>query len=319
MWIFIILVVVAVILFRNYNSDKKELHSRIKQKGGMELIFQTFINNIQDDFKEHKIILNTNTELEISATTHDSKIFYFGIKLGFGEKVIYRCDTKRSNFLNADIAVDGYKSDQVFSYMMILDELKNKYTFITNDEQIINEISQSNKSTNDSLSTYPPSLVPTDEPQINTKVESAERPDAPLNTNFTKKPHLFTGDRPIRMISISDREFIIILEDFTERKFDVLGIQISEDSGNTFNEVPRKIDQDFYHLMVFNIDRTELDSDSFVLYLDCTNNIRCEMLFYLNGFPSQFAVIDQNKSTISIHSVVENIDHLRSRIRREED
>lgn len=71
--------------------------------------------------------------------------------------------------------------------------------------------------------------------------------------------------------------------------------------------------------MVFNIDRTELDSESFVLYLDCTDNMSCELLFYLNGFPSQFAVIKQTKSTITIYSVVENIDHLRSRIRREKD
>ena len=141
----------------------------------------------------------------------------------------------------------------------------------------------------------------------------------PILTNFTNKSLFFTGNKPIRIVSITKKEFIIVLEDFTERKFDVLGIQISEDSGKTFKEVPRKIDQDFYHLMVFNIDRTVLDSESFVLYLDCTDNMRCEMLFYLNGFPSQFAVIDQIKSTISIYRVVENIDHLRSRIRREED
>lgn len=48
------------------------------------------------------------------------------------------------------------------------------------------------------------------------------------------------------MASISNKEFIIILEDFTERKFEVLGIQISEDSGKTFKEVHKKIDQDFY-------------------------------------------------------------------------
>ena len=187
MWIFIIIIIVAVILFRYYNSDKKELHSTIKQKGGMKLIFQSFINNIQDDFKEYKIIRNTNTELEISVTTHDSKTFYFGIKLGFGDKVIYICDTKRSNFLNAEIAVDGYKSDQVFSYMMILNELKTKYSFITNNEQIINEISQSNKTKNDSLLSSKSSEVQKAEPQITTPAGTAERPDAPIYTNFTKK------------------------------------------------------------------------------------------------------------------------------------
>jgi len=306
MWVITIIIIVAIVVFLNYNKDKKELHTTIAQKGGMDKIFLDFISCIEDDFPNHKILVNTETELEISATSSDNKTFVFGIKLGFGGKVNYRCDTKRSNFLNADILVEGNKSNQVEPYMMMMDELRKKYSFITKDDYNDDVLEQSQSSRIDSLLDSSTPFTPT-----------TERSEILIPTNPNKKSHLTVENKPIRMVSITNKEFIIVQEDFTERKFDVLGIQISEDSGNTFEAVPRNIDQALHHLMVFSTDRTEVDSDSYILYLDCSDNLRCELLFFLDGFPNQFAVIDQNK--ITIFSVRENIDHLRSKIRRGDD
>jgi len=134
MWILIIIIIaIVIILFFNYSSDKQNLHTTIAQKGGMDKIFMEFISCIEDDFKEHKILINSATELEILATTTDNKNFIFGIKQGFSGLVSYRCDTKRSNMLNADLLIEGNRSNQVVSYMMILDALREKYTFIIND------------------------------------------------------------------------------------------------------------------------------------------------------------------------------------------
>ncbi len=249
MWIFVILIVVAVILFRNYNSDKKELHSRIEQKGGMDRIFQAFINYIEDDFKAHRIILNSNTELEISATTYDGKTFYFGIKLGFGDKVIYRCDIKRSSVLNADIAVEGNKSEQVAPYMMILDELRKKYSFITNDEQIVNERNKS---------------------------ESIKINSPLVSTKYSHLKSLYTR---FKMISTSNTQCTIFLDDFTELKFDVIDFKIGDLNDKSILEKTTDIDTSMY-LMVFNKEGIELELDqTFNVYLDCSDNTECIMTF----------------------------------------
>lgn len=311
MWIFIILVVIAVILFRNYNSDKKELHSRIEQKGGMDRIFQAFINYIEDDFKAHRIILNSTTELEISATTHDGKSFYFGIKLGFGDKVIYRCDIKRSSVLNAVIAVEGNKSDQIAPYMMILDELRKKYNFITNDEQIINENNQSHNPKNDSLLAATHCAIHTDEPQITTPAGTAERPDTPLHTKNTKQSHLIIGDKPIREIIISYSMCTFMLEDFTTRRFDVLDTQISEDGGRTFKEggvetIEGKTiytDMNLYRLKVLSAKAENGPDGESILFLKCENNIECDILSGHIKLPNTVVVRHQN--TVTLFSVVE--------------
>lgn len=298
MWVITIIIIVAIVVFLSYNNDKKELHTTIAQKGGMDKIFLDFLSCIEDDFPKHKILVNTETELEISATSIDNKTFVFGIKLGFGGKVNYRCDTKRSNFLNADILVEGNKSNQVQPYMMMMDELRKKYIFITKDDYNGDVLEQSQSSNTDSLIT-------------------SSKPAAPINTPPVRNSHVTLGNNHIRLISISNRQFIFFLEDFTERKFDVLGIRLSEDGGDSFKESPRSIDQDLYHLMVFSTERVELETGSIIFYLECSDDISCEFLFLQEEFPDQFAVIDQNKMTI--FSVRENTDHLRSKIRREDD
>ena len=68
------------------------------------------------------------TELKIFTLSLDGQNFVFGIKLGFGGKVKYRCDPKRSNYLNAEMVIEGNISNQVQSYQMILSELLKKYT-----------------------------------------------------------------------------------------------------------------------------------------------------------------------------------------------
>jgi hypothetical protein len=311
MWIFIILIVVAIILFLNYNTDKKELHSRVEQKGGMDQIFQPFIHYIEDDFKTHRIILNSNTELEILATTHDGKTFCFGIKLGFGNKVIYRCDTKRSNVLNADLAVEGNKSDQIAPYMMILDELRKKYTFITNDEQIVNETNRSNSIKNDSLLASPSPVIPTDELLITTQVESEERPEILQYTDSTKKSRLIIGDKPIREISISYSMCTFMLEDFTTRRFDVLGTQISEDGGRSFREGGVKTidgetiitDMNLYRLMVLSTKAENGPDGESILFLKCENNIECDILSGHIKLPT--TVVVRHDNIVTLFSVVE--------------
>ncbi len=69
----------------------------------------------------------TETEIEIFTLTKDGQRFVFANKLGFGNKVNYRCDQKQSSFLNAEFAIEGNVSNQVQSYTMILNELIKKY------------------------------------------------------------------------------------------------------------------------------------------------------------------------------------------------
>jgi hypothetical protein len=72
----------------------------------------------------------TETEIEIFTRTKDGRNYVFANKLGFGEKVNYRCDPKRSSFINSDIAVEGNISNQIQSYQMILTELVRKYNIV---------------------------------------------------------------------------------------------------------------------------------------------------------------------------------------------
>lgn len=95
---------------------------------GLNQVFSNFLECIKRDFAEYKIVKMSENELEVFTLTKDGKNFVFANKLGFGGKVNYRCDSKRSNFLNAEIAVEGNISNQVHSYQMILSELIKKYS-----------------------------------------------------------------------------------------------------------------------------------------------------------------------------------------------
>lgn len=132
MWIIIVIAVIAVITFSKYSNDKTQLRNNVILKGGLDEVFNPFINYIKTDFGEYKIVKMTETEIEIFTLSKDGQNFVFANKLGFGEKVNYRCDTKRSNFLNADIAVEGNISNQIQSYQMILSELIKKYNIVVN-------------------------------------------------------------------------------------------------------------------------------------------------------------------------------------------
>ena len=127
MWIVIVIGVIAIFIFSKYNSDKSELRNKVIFQGGLDQVFSGFIECIASDFAEYKIVKMTETEIEIFALSKNGKNFVFANKLGFSQKVNYRCDTKRSNFLNADIAVEGNVSNQIQSYQMILNELVRKY------------------------------------------------------------------------------------------------------------------------------------------------------------------------------------------------
>lgn len=127
MWVVIIIGIVAIFVFSKYSSDKKNLRDNVILKGGLDQVFNHYIECIKQDFADYKIVKMAETEIEIFTQTKDGKKFVFANQLGFGGKVNYRCDTKRSSFLNADIAVEGNVSNQVESYKMILRELINKY------------------------------------------------------------------------------------------------------------------------------------------------------------------------------------------------
>ncbi len=127
MWVVIIIGIIAIFVFFKYNSDKTNLRNNVILKGGLDQVFNDYIECIEQDFAEYKIVKMTETEIEIFTLTKDGKNFVFANKLGFGSKVNYRCDPKRSSFLNAEIAVEGNISNQVQSYQMILGELIKKY------------------------------------------------------------------------------------------------------------------------------------------------------------------------------------------------
>jgi hypothetical protein len=127
MWIAIVIGVIAIFIFSKYSSDKSELRNKVVSQGGLDTVFSGFIECIASDFVEHKIVKMSETEIEIFALSKNGKNFVFANKLGFGQKVNYRCDTKRSSYLNADIAVEGNVSNQIQSYQMILGELARKY------------------------------------------------------------------------------------------------------------------------------------------------------------------------------------------------
>lgn len=127
MWIVVIIAIIAIYFFLKYNGDKTTLRNNVILQGGLDQVFNAYIECIEQDFLEYKIVKMTETEIEIFTLTKDGKNFVFAIKLGFGNKVNYRCDPKRSNFLNADILVAGNISNQVQSYQMILGELIKKY------------------------------------------------------------------------------------------------------------------------------------------------------------------------------------------------
>lgn len=131
MWVAIIIGIIAIFVFFKYNGDKTELGNNVVLNGGLDQVFSGFIECIASDFAELKIVKMTETEIEIFALSKDGKNFVFANKLGFGQKVNYRCDTKRSSFLNADIAVEGNVSNQIQSYEMILNELIKKYNLVT--------------------------------------------------------------------------------------------------------------------------------------------------------------------------------------------
>ncbi len=132
MWILIVIAIVAIFLFSKYSSDKSQLRNNVILQGGLDQVFSKFLECIKQDFAEHKIVKMSENELEVFTLTKDGQNFVFGNKLGFGGKVNYRCDPKRSNYLNAEVAVEGNISNQVQSYQMILSELIKKYAIEIN-------------------------------------------------------------------------------------------------------------------------------------------------------------------------------------------
>lgn len=132
MWIIIVIVVIAIIIFSKYNNDKTHLRNNVILKGGLDQVFSPFIECVDTDFSEYKIVKMTETEIEIFTLSKDGQNFVFANKLGFGGRVNYRCDPKRSSFLNADVAVEGNISNQIQSYQMILNELIKKYNIMVN-------------------------------------------------------------------------------------------------------------------------------------------------------------------------------------------
>ena len=127
MWISIIIGTIAIFIFLKYNRDKTSLRNNVILQGGLDQVFNPYIECIDSDFAEYKIVKMTETEIEIFTLTKDGKNFVFANKLGFGGKVNYRCDPKRSSYLNAEIAVEGNISNQSQSYQIILGELIKKY------------------------------------------------------------------------------------------------------------------------------------------------------------------------------------------------
>lgn len=125
--VWLIIAIIGVFLFSKYASDKANLRNSVILKGGLDKVFNCYIKCIEQDFAEYKIVRMTETEIEIFTQTKDGKHFVFANKLGFGSKVNYRCDPKRSSFLNAEIAVEGSISNQVQSYQMILNDIIKKY------------------------------------------------------------------------------------------------------------------------------------------------------------------------------------------------
>lgn len=131
MWIIVVIVVIAILLFSKYSSDKTQLRNNVVLQGGLDQVFQDFLQCIAQDFEEYKIVKMSETEIEIFTMTKDGQRFVFANKLGFGSKVNYRCDQKQSSFLNAEFAVEGNVSNQVQSYELILGELIKKYKIQT--------------------------------------------------------------------------------------------------------------------------------------------------------------------------------------------
>ncbi|MBS1758996.1 MAG: hypothetical protein JST23_02640 [Bacteroidetes bacterium] len=127
MWILIVIVIIAIMIFSKYSSDKTQLRNNVVLQGGLDQVFHDFLECIAQDFADYKIVKMSETEIEIFTMTKDGQRFVFANKLGFGSKVNYRCDQKQSSFLNAEFAVEGNVSNQVQSYEMILSELQKKY------------------------------------------------------------------------------------------------------------------------------------------------------------------------------------------------
>lgn len=113
MWIAIIIGVITIFIFSKYSSDKTNLRNNVILKGGLDQVFNNYIKCIEQDLAENKIVKITETEIEIFTQTKDGKNFVFATKLGFSSNLNYRCDKKRSSFLNAEIAVEGNIANQV--------------------------------------------------------------------------------------------------------------------------------------------------------------------------------------------------------------
>ncbi|MGG9962738.1 hypothetical protein [Ferruginibacter sp. SUN106] len=131
MWILIVIAIAVVFFFSKYSSDKSQLRKNVILQGGLDQVFINFLECVKRDFAEYKIVKMSENELEIFTLTKDGQNFVFVNKLGFGDKVNYRCDPKRSNYLNAEIVVEGNVSNQVQSYQMILSELIKKHAIET--------------------------------------------------------------------------------------------------------------------------------------------------------------------------------------------
>lgn len=127
MWILIIIGLIVIFLFSRYNSDKTQLRNNVILQGGLDEVFKDFLECLSQDFADYKIVKMSETEIEIFTITKDGQRFVFANKLGFGNKVNYRCDKKQSSFLNAEFAAEGNVNYQIQCYNMIRNELVKKY------------------------------------------------------------------------------------------------------------------------------------------------------------------------------------------------
>ena len=128
MW-WILIALIVIFCYIKYVNDRNRLRNSVVINGGMGDVFKDFVAKISEEFAESKILKMTDTELEIMAVSMDQQVFIFGIRVGFSGLVNYRCDHQRSNFINAQFAVQGSASNQVACYKMLIDNLRLQHDF----------------------------------------------------------------------------------------------------------------------------------------------------------------------------------------------
>lgn len=125
-WIILGLIIISV-LYTNYVNDKRRLHNKIVLKGGMNEVFEDFLNRVNNDFENFKIIKMTETELEFASVYNQSVVLFWGIKYGFSEVASFKVDTSaHKNHINALAVVTAGVNRQVECYETLIKELANK-------------------------------------------------------------------------------------------------------------------------------------------------------------------------------------------------